>query len=608
MSTPCCSSDSWRTRPRASTSARLMVCGARAVQERRSAAASTRPSPSTGPAASAGDRRAPAVAAWRAARRRRRRSRRPRRRASAAAAVGCASDRRGVGVALGRSSRSSLLSDERSRRACRAARPSGRATVPTPAPGARGHRAQRGLGDEQRAADDDADQHDDRRPPSASSASSGSPTSGAEQAAGVVELVEVGEALGPADDVQQPERGEGDERPADDQAQRAGRAALVDERDRRRRRARAGRRTARTRRASRAACAAPRPSGPARSKNVARASSRPPTMRPMPTNSCSRPADALAQLGGRRSRVTPGGTPVAPDAGAGSRAGRDGAALSAWCAASTAPRSSRARTGRAGHGVITVPRGYRRPLGIAAARGSSPDQPGSTARTSPSASTVMSSVPPSADRTTAPYWTAPPGPPTTENTAMSESGRSSVTWSRTVAGSNATASAANVAPSAGRERCRRAELTVEVHVRDGGRRVVDGDEHVDQLRCGVDLEVALRPTARPRRRPAPARPCRPADWRQRRRATTRRRGRRSDARHASSDAHAAIGPRLEARQSPIVDARDDDVDVASGVGLRLHHPHDGGDGAHAPSHHLGGVGLTPPSRLGRSSAGGGCAR
>ena len=67
-----------------------------------------------------------------------------------------------------------------------------------------------------------------------------------------------------------------------------------------------------------------------------------------------------------------------------------------------------------------------------------------------------------------------------------------MTPSRIVAGSNVTASAVNVAASAGVGLGRRAELTADVDVRHDLRRPVGGDEQVDHLRRGVDLEVLLR--------------------------------------------------------------------------------------------------------------------
>ncbi len=63
--------------------------------------------------------------------------------------------------------------------------------------------------------------------------------------------------------------------------------------------------------------------------------------------------------------------------------------------------------------------------------------------------------------------------------------------SRTVSGSNVSAEAANVWPCAG-SAGRDVSCAVEVQPVLRQRRVVQGDEHVDQRRRGVDLEVLLR--------------------------------------------------------------------------------------------------------------------
>ena len=84
-----------------------------------------------------------------------RRSRRPRRTPRAAAAAAAHQAARVATVRRASSSSRSLLSDERSRSAWRAARPGGAGDRADAAAGALGHRAQRRLGDQQRAADHD---------------------------------------------------------------------------------------------------------------------------------------------------------------------------------------------------------------------------------------------------------------------------------------------------------------------------------------------------------------------------------------------------------------------------------------------------------------------
>ena len=100
-------------------------------------------------------------------------------------------------------------------------------------------------------------------------------------------------------------------------------------------------------------------------------------------------------------------------------------------------------------GIHTVPRGCRAP-GHRLHPGLR--DPGSTETTEPSSASVTSSVPPSSDCTSTVNCTAPFELPAMAKRTMSESGRSSVTPSRIVAGSNVTSAAVNVPPWPARRR------------------------------------------------------------------------------------------------------------------------------------------------------------
>ena len=296
--------------------------------------------------------------------------------------------------------------------------PTGRATEPTPAPGARGHRAQRRLGDEQRAADADADA--DRRPhrPATSSACSGSPTSGADAARRPsYELVDVADAVGTVDDVGDADRRRAPTRPQPTTS-RIGldELALAAPARRRPRPARPGRRSGRGRRSTRtAARCRGRADRRGRSRSPGRAAT-PPTIRPMPMNSCSRPPTARrsSSVVAWRPRGVAGGVSLEtapPPRGAGPLVGGATTGAGRCRRAVPTPRGAAAAGGsprdrpRAvfffdGPQVVmpgsTVPRGCRATPPWPLSRDFSA---GSTDCTVPSAPSVTSSVPP---RRTAP--------------------------------------------------------------------------------------------------------------------------------------------------------------------------------------------------------------
>ena len=190
----------------------------------------------------------------------------------------------------------SLLSVDRSDSARLVAWPSGLATAPTPRPvciaivrsdvcvirsapadAERQHHDHRaGHGDQRR------DRFDQQR---------------AEPAAGLAEPVEIGERLGIADDVQQPERRRRRPAPIRARAAAGSTSGPCGRTPPRRRRARSAAGTGRARRTSRrrsrSRCRAGRP----RSKYIARPSTTPIPIRTTPTRSCSVPGDGVTQLG-----------------------------------------------------------------------------------------------------------------------------------------------------------------------------------------------------------------------------------------------------------------------------------------------------------------------
>ena len=242
VSTPCCCSDSCSTRPRASTSARLIDCAPARCSNVTGGSVHELFAGSSSDVSPSASRPPPASASASAARSAVRRRRWGRRRSRSPASYGPAGPsgewrrRRRCRPLGGRRRRpsasssgsSSLLSDEISLERPLGGPPDRHGDERHAAPGARGHRAQRRLGDQHHADEQRAEQEHHRadvgeqRPQRFAD-------DPADHPAGVAHAVD-GEALGPLGDVQQAEAGETDERPPEHQPPRARRAAVADQR------------------------------------------------------------------------------------------------------------------------------------------------------------------------------------------------------------------------------------------------------------------------------------------------------------------------------------------------------------------------------------------